>query len=467
MAGKLGKFVATLVELFNREIKVAGNDDIYQNDIDNLYPNRVELVERNSVTALSASNKLKSFIVGKGFANKEFNEMIVNPKKDIKGYQFLNMVAHSLKTQRGVFIHVNYDIDGNTNYLDVLPYKKCRVSKEDDKGNEGRVFYKNWEKTEKFNAKKTDCKWFYPFNSDNEVILSQRERDARENKKSDFTIEDLVTDYRGQVFFLKLDYNEVYPFAWVDPVYNDADSEFRIALYRNGNLRNGFLDKTMIIPNGIDVESQEGFANDVKNWLGAENSSTVFLFTPDSQIDDPSKIIHTISLKGNYDSKRFELDEKAIANNIRKAYLSIPRLLIEAEDGVFSSSGEAFVQAIEYYNKETLFIREAIAYMMDKFYDGDFTIAELGSEDLQPVVEGEETPKPKSEVSPETLAAQAALKGSVGGVQGILAIQASYSSQLTTLESAVTILTEIFGFTRDIALSLLGNPIIEEGGTSE
>lgn len=382
---KIGKFVASLVELFDRSVKPVGEDKVYNNDSDNLYPNRVELVERNSVTAFAASNKLKSFIVGKGFVNKEFNEMIVNPKKRMKGYQFLTRLANSLKTHRGAFVHVNYDIDGNVNYLDVLSFKKCRVAKEDAFGYSGRIFYKNWDESKKKIGSKSnnDAKWFYPFDKSEKSINDQRKRDLDIQKIKEPTPEDLVKYYRGQVLFLNLDDTEVYPYAWVHPAYNDADSEYRYSLYRNNGLRTGFLDKTIIIPNGLDEESRNEFDDAVRDWLGSENSGSVFVYTPESPLEDPSKAIATISLKGSYDSKRFENDETAIANNIRKAYLSIPKILIDPEDSFFGSSGEAFIQAIEYYNKETLFIREAIAYMMDLFYNGDFSIRELGSEDLQ------------------------------------------------------------------------------------
>lgn len=62
------------------------------------------------------------------------------------------------------------------------------------------------------------------------------------------------------------------------------------------------------------------------------------------------------------------------------------------------------------------------------------------------------------EASEETLRAQATLRGSVGGVQGILGIQQSVSQGLTDFESAITILMEIYGFTRSVSSALLGRP---------
>lgn len=382
---KIGKFVASLVELFSRTVDPSGEKNIYLNDTDNLYPNRVELVERNSVTAFSASNKLKSFITGRGFLNSEYNEKIVNKKKGTSGYNFLSHVSNSLGTHRGVFVHVNYDIEGNVNYLNVLDFKKCRIAKEDAFGYPGKIYYKDWENKKKFSMSTSGSKegrWYYPFNSDPEIVMKQRLNDVKLEKISNPTAEDLLTHYRGQVFFLNLDEMEVYPYAWLHPAYNDADNEYRISLYRNTNLRTGFLNKTILIPNGLDKETQNEFDESVREWLGAEGTSSVFVLKPGEEVLDPSKLITAVELKGSFDSKRFENDEIAVANNIRKSYLSIPKILIDPEDSFFGSSGEAFKEAIEYYNKETLFIREKIAYMMDKFYKGDFTIKELGDEQI-------------------------------------------------------------------------------------
>lgn len=58
----------------------------------------------------------------------------------------------------------------------------------------------------------------------------------------------------------------------------------------------------------------------------------------------------------------------------------------------------------------------------------------------------------------ETLKAQANLKGSVGGVQALLEIQASYAQGLTTYESAINMLDIIYGYNREQAVRLLGQP---------
>ena len=56
--------------------------------------------------------------------------------------------------------------------------------------------------------------------------------------------------------------------------------------------------------------------------------------------------------------------------------------------------------------------------------------------------------------------AKARLRGSVGGVQGILAIQASVAQQTTDYEAGIATLEEIYGLTVDQAKKILGNPKI-------
>jgi len=67
-------------------------------------------------------------------------------------------------------------------------------------------------------------------------------------------------------------------------------------------------------------------------------------------------------------------------------------------------------------------------------------------------------PKTVTEDNSATLQAQANLRGSVGGVQGVLAVQASVSAGTTTYEAALSILTIIYGFTDEQARQILGQP---------
>jgi len=81
--------------------------------------------------------------------------------------------------------------------------------------------------------------------------------------------------------------------------------------------------------------------------------------------------------------------------------------------------------------------------------------ADMGMEPL-PKVEPEGG-KPEGQDT-ATLQAQAQLRGSVGGVQGILGIQSSVAAGTTPYDAALSILVIVYGFNEQDAKSLLGTP---------
>lgn len=379
MAEKNSKYLIGIVDLFDRILPFSKEEKVYKNDVDNLYPNRIEITEKNSTTANSCSNKLGQYIFGKGFTT---NDVLVKNKKGqkINLNDCLQMVVDSVKTHRGAFIHLNYDIEGKVNYFDVLDYKKCRIAKEDNNGYSGNIIYKDWTEKKGMFDKKEDV-WFYPYNPLN--INAQRKKDTPKSEK----IEDLIRNYRGQVLFFSLDNSNVYPYAWLSgqSVY-DADSEFRLSLYRNNSIRKGFQDKTMFILNGLDEDTKKDFEKEVKGWLGAENSGSVFLFGTQEFLENPEKVIVPIQLKSSYDSKKFEFDEKAFEDSIRKSYLQIPKILINDNDGgIFGSSATALDEAQRIYSNETNFLRVKIAETFKTIFRIDLSIIPLIEQQITPI----------------------------------------------------------------------------------
>ena len=381
---KSNKFLIKIVELFDRVLPFSKEEGIYKNDVDNLYPNRIEITEKNSTTANSCANKLAQYIFGKGFENKDV--AFSNKKGEkINLNDALQMVVNSVKTHRGAFIHLNFDVENNVNYFDVLDYKKCRISKEDMHGYSGNIIYKDWnQKTSLYSVNKKKHLFFYPYNPLN--INAQRKIDSPKSENA----QDLIRNYRGQVLFLSLDNSNVYPYAWLSgqSVY-DADSEFRLALYRNSSIRKGFQDKTMFVLNGFDKETSKDFDEEAQKWLGSENAGSIFTFKIPEFLENPEKVIVPIQLKSSYDSKKFELDEKAFENSIRKSYLQIPKILINDNDGgIFGTSAEALKEAQRIYSNETAFIREKIADTFERVLSVPNTILPLIDEPITPAPNG-------------------------------------------------------------------------------
>lgn len=444
----LAKFTAKFVELYNRIIpkKKECDYDIYLNDVDNLYPNRLETIERNSVTALSCSNKLGNFIFGKGF-DKNFDTLINTRNGElITLNKCLLNVSQSLKTHKAVFIHINYDIEGKPNYFDVLDYKKCRKVKHDDQGNEGIVIYKDWTKNENkfsFIKKEKGFKWFYPYNPKN--IQSQRIADS---PKGD--LQSVIKNYRGQVLYFSLeDKNNEYAYGWLNAQgMNDADSEFRMSLYNNNNVRLGFIDKTILVTNGLDADTEKEFQDSFKNWLGTENAGGVYFVNTPFVVENIESTIHVQTVQSSYDPKKFKEVLLDIQDNIRRCYLQIPKILVnDNEGGIFGSSAESIKEAIKFYSSETEWIRYEVEDLFNKIFNTDFKIIPLIQEDVS------------NDVGLELrLKSQAELKGSVGGVSALIELQKSVSEGFTERESAIEIIKEIYGISSDLAEKMIGKP---------
>lgn len=360
---------ATIIELFSRVIKAVENKkdfDVYHNDIDNLYPNRIERIVNNSPTAKRASKIMAKYISGKGLMD-ESQDVIVNEDKNYKLSKVISLAAIDRAEQGGFWIHVGFGIDAEgenviikRTSLDLLDYSKCRKAVEDDENNLGKIIYKDYCKEKKlFSASKDDdSKWFYPYNFNQEVIKAQIESDYKTRKyiksiPEDVTILEMLPYYRGQVYYYNSTPQYKYALSPADVVYNDCDSEYRISLYLNSEVRLGFMGKTAVLTQGLDVEVADQIKEDIANWLGAENSNGVY-HLDFASVDDIDKVMKIIQVKGQYDEKMFADTRKALQSNILGAFNSVPEILVLSASGaLFGTSGEAYEQAKIFYNEQT------------------------------------------------------------------------------------------------------------------
>ena len=474
------KIRASLIELWERVTDYNLDEKVYLNGSNNLYPNEIELVVQNSPSASKGSNLMSTYINGRGLTNDpSFNGVLLSEiNKDI---------ADDLSVQYGCFIHVSYgikaDIEGAefvTKKLHVLDYTKCRKAKDDDNDNPGKIVYKDFEQSKSgFFSNDNDVKetWYYPFSNDQEIIKSQIRLD---NKKSlqanpDLTLAEMLANYRGQVYYLNLTPKYRYAISHFNSVYNDCDTEYRMSLYSNSVSRAGFLGKVAILTSGLDEETSQDIKEDVAKWLGAENASTAYFL----EIEDTENLENNfkiMSVPSQYDEAQFRDTKENTRINILGACNNIPSALVSANDSnLFGNSGELIVQMKSFYNEQTNYERRRIeeTYLMfgidtkikplinDEIATKE-TIKEVISNAPKAANEPAKTPATETATGPdaETLKAQAGLRGSVGGVNGILGIQNSVTAGQTDRESAITILMEIYGFTKGVAEALLGKPIL-------
>lgn len=330
---------ARFAEIEKRDTPLKKN--IYYNGEDNLYPNTVDALISNSVTASQCAEKMSAFLVGQGFGGT-VDDIIVNPNKDYTAYDFLTLLSGDTSRHKGVFVHVNYDLEGKPSY-DVLQYEKCRISKEDDRDNRGKIYYQD------YSQRNVREKWFYPYNPDLKVVNTQRHKDCELLKIKKATPEQLIENYRGQVYFLTFDNSRVYPLAWIHAVRNDCESEYHISLMRNKQIKNGFQKSTVFLTNEMDEEKGDEIFAAIQKLSGSENAGNVAMIELQNYNKDA---FHIQQLESNIDDKVVDLTEQRLANNIRKVY-RIPKELVDSEKGaMFGSSGEAMKELIDFYSDE-------------------------------------------------------------------------------------------------------------------
>lgn len=315
--------------------------DIYRNGADNMYPTRIERVINQSVTAAQCRKLYAKFISGRGFEAEDLDSYVFgfDMAGEITGLKLLRKMAESIASHGGVFLHLNFNLLGEVADVSVLPYRYCRLAGIDtDTGEWSKIaVYDNWDYSKKYRFETGKIKYFPKFNLD-----SVREQMAD-------------PDFMGQVAFFSMEDASLYPLAPVDPAINDADTEAQISIFKNRTVRNGFLDRTIFRHGPFDSpEDKEAFKRMVREFKGAENAEDILMLEDEFTSDNKDGNLRIDRLESKINDKLFESWEKTCPNNIRKCYNNAPPMLIDLVEGKLgNTSGEAYREAIDFYNDQT------------------------------------------------------------------------------------------------------------------
>lgn len=442
-----------VVVQLDKSIKDNTSSGIMTYGKDNDYPQIIEKLIYGSQTAKAASQVYASFIAGSGFENPEIGKIVVG--KDIRGKDITldivrTKIAESLAKFHGVYIHCNQNLNNEVGNTTVLAFKDYRFSRVDDTGYCSKIAYhKNWSKEKELGTfKKNEISFFNTFNI-NAIQSNAAAAGGMEN-------------YKGQIYFYFIDDTYIYPTSPFDSVYLDMDTEYQIQLFKNREIRNGFTDKVIInISTSKEETEREEKIKEIRGMQGADGSKTIVF---ESEFDENGNLLKDGSfkidtIKTNINDKLFENWEQSIPNNIRKAARNMPAVLIDFQmNGLSTMSGESIIQAANIYNAYTRTVRESVSTIIKDIYsyhtnlilknNTNWKIADLKIID-------EEIKESPIDANKE---AQAVLRGSVGGVTSLLALQTSVSQGITDVESAIAIIEEIYGIPRVTAEKMLGTP---------
>jgi hypothetical protein len=355
----LQKARAKFIELYSRIVELNENskdETVYWNGDNNLYPNEIERVILNSPTGVLASKLMAKYIGGIGV---EGNNEIVNTEKNLKLSDLVKLGASNISRQNGVYFHISYELDGVNlkKNIDILDYTKTRKGKEDENGNDGIFVFKDFCENKGFLSKKTVTQWYWPYTTDEKVLLSQIKTDyyAETEEEAEEETDDLslmLPHYRGQVYYLNLTPEFKYALSPFDAVFNDLDTEFRISMYINRQFRTGFLGKTYVVVAGLDEEKEKETEDAIRSWLGSENAGGVYYLSVESS-DDIEKIITVKQVKSELDEKMFEKTVINIEDKIIGAANNAPKPLVKSEDTIFGQSSSTYIEMKKFYTENT------------------------------------------------------------------------------------------------------------------
>lgn len=224
------------------------------------------------------------------------------------------------------------------------------------------------------------------------------------------------------------------------------------------HVKNGFQGKTVInVNNGANItkdEEEDVIKKVKKDYTGTENSDGLIV----SLNEDPSQaiVVDTIEPRGR--NEQFVTYDETAEIKLMAAHSAMNIIFQRPGSSGFSNNADEIATATDslYLGVINPF-REVILDSFNKIFKKINPECEIDFVNF-----GQEEIITTDVVDDTTASAQAQLKGSVGGVQSLLEVQASYVAGTTTYESAIAILDLIFGFNREQAIRLLGNPETNE-----
>lgn len=354
--------------LLKREAFIVDTTDkIMRFGADNLYPQRAEAAFQGSSTLRSVYTSVADFINGEGFADPNIASIIVN-RKGLKG-QSLNKVLSIFALQwvkwRSIACHLGYNALGEICAINPLPFERVRMGL---RSNEGRVthyaYSANWEHDQRKANEHNIC-FYERFNPDPNHVGAQIEQFG-------------IDKYRGQILYLTPEEDE-YPLATYDAVFEDAQVQAEIGVFKCANIQQSFLATLAILIPGEfqDPSDRQKFEDFIAGKSGAQGAGSRI------GLQDPSgtksiKDIITSLAPANLD-KLFEYHEQSVKDNIIESE-AFPKILMgKSPNGLFAQGD--LEEAYTYVNSMTRTRRrdmsEIFSFLLQYWENPTITDAEI------------------------------------------------------------------------------------------
>lgn len=336
---------------------------------DNLYPQRMAELLKNSPTGKTCCNRYATFIEGGGLYDKIFGKFMCNRLRETVA-DLLHLVSVDLAQFHGFALHVNYNLLGQVVEVQHIPFECCRMEEEDDLGHVAFInYHPDWTGKKTRSGKKVtvtidNVVKFHTFNPNQAVVLSQIEECGGIDK------------YNGQVLWYSFDGRYRYPNPIYDPIVTILSTDDGLDNVKYRNVRNNFLLAGMFIHKkamqlGIDPETGEALADSSANdsitqsldvFQGDTNACAIMDVTVNQDEDFPEfKAFES----QNFD-KKFETTETSTEERIYAAFGQEVFYCIRT--GKLGFSGTVINDAFDYYNSYVSRQRDEIARVFEKIF---------------------------------------------------------------------------------------------------
>lgn len=354
----------------------------------NLYPQDVDKIVRNSATGVACLDRYAKFIKGNGFYNEILSEKIVN-RDGATLDDLQNDLSADLARFGGFAIHVNYNILGEIVELQHVPFESARLEEPDENGFVNHVvLHPDWTGSSTRNGKKMTVDAAHvdriaTFNPDQSVVLAEIEEAGG------------ISNYKGQVLYVSNAGRNRYPLAKYDGVLAEMVTDEGISDLKNRDVLNGFFPAgVFVVKKGqaLDFGNEDSDENQddngdnelVKNFQdlqGAANAqrAMVYFIGPDDEVPQ------FVRIQGaNYD-KTFESTEKSTTERIYAAFGQ--EAFYRIRSGSLGFSSDIIQDVYSLYASmvvdEQRLIQRAFEVISNCYIDGNLFLADF---QIQPMV---------------------------------------------------------------------------------
>jgi hypothetical protein len=399
-----------------------GNDNDYPNYILELYN------FYGSTTHKSIINKKVRLISGYGI------RPIVDPRlsqwaRENKLVKLIKKLTIDFELFNGFALEVIWSNDGSTFTLNYLPMVRLRRSID------GNMFWysKDWKQFKKEGYEPIPMNAFDPKNRTGKQVLYFMEH----NPNAD----------------------QIYPIQNYSNSLNYIELDYEISKFHLNQVKQGFAPSFILnFATGIPSleEQDEAYKDFKRNYEGAENAGKIIITYSDGGEQKPELI--PIAL--NDSDERFIMLQDMVEKNIVLAH-EIPPQLVLLTPGKLGSTDERTELLAEFQNYYVTPRQEQVEEVINDL------LRLIGFSEPIKLREYKDVEINEEQDLNIQDKAQAQLKGSVGGVQGILSIQESVSKGITTIDAGAAILELIYGINKLEARRMLGEPIINTNQNEE